>query len=212
MVSVRHMPEVLITNDDGIGAPGLEALARAASSLGRLWVVAPEVERSASSRSVTLDRPLRLREHAVRRYSLDGTPADCVLVAVRSLMSEPPAVVISGVNSGFNVGEDVEYSGTVGAAFEAANQGVPVCIAASAPAGAAAGGIELAARIACRLVRVLQENQPPPRTVFNLNVPGANAGELRWCRQGNPLQRGGVVVGEDPRGKRYYWIAERPDE
>jgi len=210
-VSLPHMSIVLLTNDDGIMAPGLAALEATAQALGTVWVVAPQTERSASSRSVTLDRPLRLKRLGERKFALDGTPADCVLVAVRQLLPELPAVVISGINAGFNLGEDTEYSGTVGAAMEAANQGVKLCLAVSCPAQASEELFKQAADFAIRAAGYLLQIGTPTRSVFNINYP-QNVQGVRWCRLGNPLPRGKVVVGEDPRGKPYYWIAERPDE
>ncbi|HSA24281.1 MAG TPA: 5'/3'-nucleotidase SurE, partial [Myxococcota bacterium] len=125
------MRRILLTNDDGIHAPGLECLAQAFAGLGEVWVVAPHVERSACGRAVTLNRPLRVQEHGPHRLAVEGTPADCVLLACRHFLGGPPDVVVSGVNQGYNIGEDLDYSGTVAAAAEAALQGVRLALAVS---------------------------------------------------------------------------------
>jgi 5'-nucleotidase len=207
------MPVILLTNDDGIHAPGLQALETALSALGAdIGVVAPHVERSACGRSVTLDRPLRVEQLGERRLAVDGTPSDCVLLAFRKLLSPQPDVVVSGINCGFNVGEDVDYSGTVGAASEAALQGAKVSLAVSVKAKSFERTVESAGEFTLGLVQALLD-QPPPKGCFvNVNLPPDHQKRYRWTRQGNPLPAGHVEVGTDPRGKEYYWIAERPDE
>jgi 5'-nucleotidase len=206
------MPVILLTNDDGIQAPGLLALESALAELGAdIWVIAPHVERSACGRSVTLDRPLRIEELGDRHLAVDGTPADCVLLAFRKLLSPRPDVVISGINKGYNVGEDVDYSGTVGAAAEACLQGAALSMAVSVEAKNAAGITESAAEFTRHLISAVREHPLPPGCFLNVNVPPDHQKRLRWTRQGNPLPAGYVEAGTDPRGKMYYWIAERPD-
>ncbi|HSR71144.1 MAG TPA: 5'/3'-nucleotidase SurE, partial [Kiloniellales bacterium] len=141
---------VLVTNDDGIHAPGLEVLERIARSLSRdVWVVAPETEQSATSHALTLRRPLRLRERAAQRYSVDGTPTDCVLVAHQHLLRDhPPDIVLSGINHGANLGEDVHYSGTVAAALEAALLGSRAVAFSQMRSGGEIAGWETAERFA----------------------------------------------------------------
>ncbi len=206
------MLEILLSNDDGIDSPGLAALEQALGVLGRVWVVAPDGERSASSRSITLDRPLRVRQHAPRRFAVDGTPADCVLLACRSLLPQVPQLVVAGVNLGYNIGEDLDYSGTVGAAAEGAQQRARLAVAVSTVSSADQQLLLRAAGFAASLIGKLLEHLPPERTYLNINVPPDCNGQIRWTRQGNPLPRGTVIIGSDPRGKKYYWIAERPDE
>ena len=207
------MPVILLTNDDGIHAPGLRALESGLAALGAdIWVVAPHVERSACGRSVTLDRPLRVERLGERRLAVDGTPSDCVLLAFRKLLSPQPDVVVSGINRGLNVGEDVDYSGTVGAASEAALQGAGVSLAVSVKAKTFESVVDSAAEFTLELVRALLDQPPPPGCFVNVNLPPDHQKRFRWTRQGNPLPAGKVEVGTDPRGKEYYWIAERPDE
>ena len=212
------MPLILLTNDDGISAAGLSALQTAVADLGEVWIIAPHVERSACGRAVTLDRPLRVRELAPRRLAVDGTPADCVLLAFRTLLQSPPDLVMAGINHGYNVGEDLDYSGTVAAAAEAALQGAGSSVAISVKADSDVATIERAAGFARKLAVRLLERRLPPYTYLNVNMPteAAEAAEpsdrLRWTCQGNPLAPGEVETGIDPRGKPYYWIASRPEE
>lgn len=206
------MSEILLSNDDGIDSPGLAALQQAMEGLGRVWVVAPDGERSACSRSITLDRPLRVKQHAKRRFAVNGTPADCVLLACRTLLPRTPELVVAGVNLGYNIGEDLDYSGTVGAAAEGAQQGARLAVAVSTIYTADRELLRQAADFAAKLIARLPLLAIPGRTYLNINVPPHNNGQARWTRQGNPLPHGSVVIGSDPRGKKYYWIAERPDE
>jgi len=206
------MPAILLTNDDGIQAPGLAALEKHIEDLGDLWVVAPDSERSACSRSVTLNRPLRVNQLGHQRFAVDGTPADCVLLAFRSLMPEPPDVVISGINNGLNVGEDLDYSGTVGGAAEGALQGARISLAVSVEAWRKPERLKDAASFSRLLIEKLRVVQIPADCYLNVNFPAVPTRRIRWTRQGNHLEKGAVVVADDPRGKRYYWIAERPDE
>jgi 5'-nucleotidase len=211
--SLLPMPMILLTNDDGIHAPGLQALENAFSGLGAdIWVVAPHVERSACGRSVTLDRPLRVEQLGERRMAVDGTPADCVLLAFRKLLSARPDAVISGINHGYNVGEDVDYSGTVGAAAEACLQGALVSAAVSVEARNFPRILDGAAEFTRHLIQTLLEHPPPPGCFVNVNLPPDHNKRFRWTRQGNPLPAGYVQMGTDPRDTEYYWIAERPDE
>jgi len=175
-------------------------------------VIAPHVERSACGRMVTLDLPLRAEEIATRRLAVNGTPADCVLLAVRKLLPAAPDAVVSGINRGLNVGEDVDYSGTVGAAAEGALQGCRASVAVSMASQAYPRRLPAAGELTCTLVEGLLDNPLPPGTYLNVNLPAQAAHRVRITRQGNPLGTGEVLVGEDPRGKRYFWIAERPDE
>lgn len=206
------MHTILLTNDDGIYAEGLQELVKTISELGELWIVAPNTERSACGRSVTLHRPLRVESLGPRRFAVDGSPADCVLLAYRELLPKPPSLVISGINKGLNVGEDVDYSGTVGAAAEAALQGSRNSMAISIDKKVSPEELPKASKFASVFARKLISNPLPVRTFININIPANSNSKIRYTRQGNPLDRGQVIVDVDPRGKKYYWIAERPTE
>ena len=206
------MSIIVLTNDDCIHAPGLKALEDQLGELGELWVIAPHAEQSACGRSVTLHRPLRVERLGERRFAVDGTPSDCVLLGFRSLIAHPPAVVVSGINRGYNIGEDLDYSGTVAAAAEGALQGAQLSLAVSMDRGEAPAGLEWGAKVTVLLVRQLLDHLLPPFCYLNVNLPRQQTPRVRWTRQGNPLPSGEVIKGIDPRGVPYYWIAECPDE
>ena len=198
----------LITNDDGIYAPALQQLRTQLAAFGRVVVVAPDRDQSATSHSLTLQRPLRIRRHEQDVYSVDGTPTDCVLIAYHGLLETPPAMVISGINHGPNMGEDVFYSGTVAAAIEGAMQGVP-SIAVSLATREASDFAEPAGFVK-RLVRqVLERGGLPPKQILNVNLPHRPWDEIagvRITRLGSRVYRDTLVRKVDPRGKDYYWI------
>ncbi len=206
------MPLILLTNDDGYDAPGLQLLADAVVDLGQVWVIAPHIERSACGRSVTLDRPLRVDRRGENRLVVDGTPADCVLLSMRKLLPAVPELVISGINRGYNLGEDLDYSGTVAGAAEGALQGAGASLAVSVGADSPPAVFERAAAIARGLALMLLDQRLPQGCYLNVNLPADATDRVRWTRQGNPLAPGTVVYERDPRGKPYYWIANRPDE
>jgi len=173
------MYRILLTNDDGIESPALEALEVALSTIGRITVVAPDRERSATSHGITLDQPVPYDRLAPNRFAVQGTPADCVISALR-IFPEPPSLVISGVNLGSNVGSDILYSGTVAAASEAALQGIPA-IAVSAHSRA---DYVSAAAVAARIAEQVLEHGLPPDVILNVNYPLRWNGEFRLTRQG----------------------------
>jgi len=199
---------ILVSNDDGIDAPGiklLEAIARRLSP--DVWVVAPEMEQSGAGHSLTTRRPLRLIEVAPQRYLVDGTPTDCVLLALKGLLrGRPPSLVLSGINGGGNVAEDITYSGTVAAAMEATLLGVPA-IAFSLVARGRGQDFSHAARFARSLVRAALSQPLPSRLLLNVNVP-AGVEPRGWAvtRLGRHSYGNQVVENRDPRGRRYYWI------
>jgi 5'/3'-nucleotidase len=172
------MRHILLTNDDGIQSPALAALAAAVSSLGHVIVVAPDRERSAASHGITL-APVAYHQLAPNRFAVEGTPADCVINAME-ILSEPPALVVSGVNRGSNLGIDIMYSGTVAAAFEAAMQGIPA-IAVSAHARA---DHVSAAKVGARIAAQVLEDGLPDDVILNVNYPLQWNGEFRLTRQG----------------------------
>jgi 5'-nucleotidase len=200
---------ILVSNDDGILARGMRVLRAALVEAGHdVWTVAPDREQSAASHSITLDRPLRIREMEARTYAVDGTPTDCVLVAVNGILASRPDLVVSGVNHGPNMGEDVTYSGTVAAAFEAHILGIP-SIAASMK-DREQGDFEGAARTVVQLAARAEEWAPRgSRVILNVNFPAGPAGSwrpLRVTRLGTRRYTDEVIEKEDPRGKKYYWI------
>jgi 5'-nucleotidase len=197
----------LVTNDDGVQSPALEQLRERLSALGKVSVVAPDRNQSATSQALTLHRPLRIHALGDDTYSVDGTPADCVLVAFHGDLIERPTFVVSGINHGPNMGEDVFYSGTVAAAIEGALQGVPALAASlvtrqptdfSEPAG-----------MVVDLVRRILERGCPPRLLLNVNFPfrpRAELAGLRLTRLGSRVYQDTLVRKVDPRGRDYYWI------
>jgi len=202
---------ILITNDDGIHAPGLSVLERIARTLSDdVWVVAPETEQSATSHSLTLRRPLRCRKHGERRYAVDGTPTDCVLVAHRYLMADgPPDLVFSGINHGSNLGEDVTYSGTVAAAMEAAILGVRAFAFSQMRQGEERLSWETAEHYTPNIVRRAVALDWPRDVLLNVNfppVPPNLVSGLRACRQGRRDEGTTISEGVDPAGRPYLWI------
>lgn len=202
---MAQRPRILITNDDGFAARGIVELAEALDDLGECWLVAPEGEQSAVSHALTLERPLRVYQHGDRRFSVNGTPTDCVTLAMSCLLKDrAPDLVVSGINRGANMGVDVHYSGTVSAAFEGVILGSPA-IAVSQVVG---NGVTLdAARKVAREISlwVLQHGLPP-ETLLNINVPPGAPRGLRLTRLGVRRYTEGVLQQKDPRGKTIYWI------
>lgn len=203
---------LLCTNDDGILAHGLDCLVRAASRLGEVTVVAPDREQSATSHSLTLHHPIRPVSRGERRYQVDGTPTDCVMVAVEALMSERPDFVLSGVNHGQNMGEDVLYSGTVAAAMEGVTLGIP-SIAISFAGGELRAQPEILTAqidVISRLLAHLTSLGNTPRdTLLNVNLPPLQPDEIkgvRLTRLGRRVYSDSLVRMRDPRGREIFWI------
>ncbi|MBI5598689.1 MAG: 5'/3'-nucleotidase SurE [Deltaproteobacteria bacterium] len=198
---------ILVSNDDGIRSPGIKAIASALKKLGEVYVVAPDRERSAASHSLTLHRPLRVHRVGPREYAIDGTPTDCITLAlkVKGILPMRPSIVVSGINMGGNLGEDITYSGTVSAAMEGTLLGIP-SIAVSLVARRNFN-FRASARFAARFVRLILENGLPKDTLLNVNVPSAGRIKgARITRQGKRVFGDVVVEKVDPRGKKYYWI------
>lgn len=200
--------DILVTNDDGIGSPGLYALAAAMRKLGTVYIVAPEREQGAVGHSLTLHKPLRINEVGERIFSVNGTPSDCVTLAVKQILQSPPVLVISGINRGVNLGDDVTYSGTVSAAMEGTLLGIP-SIAVSQEGGRDFR-FQTSAIYALRIAKMVLQYGLPEDTLLNVNVPdrpkdlvaGVRVTCLSKRRFVNP-----VVEKVDPRGRKYYWIA-----
>jgi 5'-nucleotidase len=202
------MTRILVTNDDGIFSDGLAALATALEAVGEVTVVAPASEQSASAHSLTLTRPLRLRKMDDKHYSVDGTPTDCVLLALTKIMQDnPPDIVLSGINYGANLGDDVTYSGTVAGALEASIfklPGIAVSLVTRSDFNFTYAA-EFAAQLAAKVLR----DGLPPGVLLNVNVPPGEIRGARWAHQGTKTVRSLVHEGVDPRGRPYYWIGEQ---
>ena len=196
------MSVVVLTNDDGVHAPGLAALERALAELGDVYVLAPEREQSACGHALTLHRPLRPHRLGERRFAVNGTPSDCVNLAVMGFLPAPPVLVVSGVNHGSNLGDDVTYSGTVAAAMEGTLLGVP-SIAVSLVDG---GDLDVAARVARLIAMRVLVGGLPAKTLLNVNVPAQPPRGIRLTRLGHRVYLGKVVEQADPRGRSHYWI------
>jgi 5'-nucleotidase len=206
MATTAPPPRILVSNDDGYMADGLRALAGAVEALGEVWVVAPEAEQSAASHAISIHRPLRIRQVRPRWFAVDGTPTDCSYVAVNHLMKERrPALMLSGINHGPNLADDVTYSGTVAAAMEASILGIPAIAFSLAVRQDPDFGP--AARFARSLAGAALRASPPPHLLLNVNVPGGGepAG-YAVTRLGKHTYGFDVVEKVDPRGRKYYWI------
>jgi len=197
----------LLSNDDGCQAPGLKWLAKACAELGEITVIAPDRDRSGASNSLTLDRPLRMRTSEEGHICVNGTPTDCVHLGVTALLDKEPDMVVSGINSGANMGDDVLYSGTVAAAMEGRFLGSPaiaVSINSFDPAH-----FETAAMVVKSVLMHLSKNPLPADTILNINVPDLPREALmgfKATRLGHRHRSEEVVQSTDPRGRRVYWI------
>ncbi len=200
---------ILVTNDDGIHAPGIRALARALKSLGDVWVVAPEKTQNAVGRAMTLHKPLRLRQIRPQWFAVNGTPADCVTLALCNLLEVlPPSLVVSGINKGWNLGDDVTNSGTVAGALEGMLYGIPsmaVSLEDSPKASYAVAG-----QYVEKLGKQIFKNSLPEGTILNVNIPGLKKEDINGIQFTSLSQRRyhkPVVKKMDPRGEFYFWIA-----
>jgi 5'-nucleotidase len=199
-------PLVLLSNDDGYASPGLRAMRDALAASADVVVVAPEAEQSATSHSLSLHRPLRLREVEPTIFALDGTPADCVYVALHAgtrVLPRRPDLVVSGINHGMNLGQDVFYSGTVAAAREGALRGIPALATSAHHRADRTAVAELSARLGLALVNTGARGRAP---LINLNVPGEWTGEVRATRLGSRIYEEIVDFRRDPRGREYLWL------
>ncbi len=207
MVGTFAAVVILICNDDGIRAAGIRALEAALAPLGDIWVVAPDREQSAASHSLSLYRPLRVERIDERHFAVDGTPTDAVNLGINGIMPHKPDLVVSGINHGGNLGDDITYSGTVSAAMEGTLLGVP-SIAVSLLCRELMN-FEAAARFGAKLATIVIERGMPRDTLLNVNVPDLPEGEMRGylvTRQGKRRYGDAIVEHLDPRGRKYYWI------
>jgi 5'-nucleotidase len=212
------MTRILVTNDDGVRSAGIKALADALRPLGDVTVVAPTREASAIGHALTLHHPLRLEHLRDATYALDGTPTDCVNIAVAAVLHGLPDLVVSGINKGLNIGDDITYSGTVSGALEGALLGVP-SIAVSLqqapnlnPHGQVEWDFAEAARVAREIAERVLASGMPSRTFLNVNVPRVRPKGIRVTVQGARNHKTTVSERHDPRGRVYYWIGEGQDE
>jgi 5'-nucleotidase len=205
------MRMILVTNDDGYFSPGIVALAAALQPLGEVIIVAPQTEASAVGHSLTLRRPLRLELVKSNVYAVDGTPTDCVNIAIDEVLTRPPDIVVSGINHGLNIGDDVTYSGTVAGALEGALLGHQA-IAVSMEATTGAWDFTPAAMLAASLAAELLAHPLPGRTFLNINVP---QGAIRGVRTTIQARRNHITKVDqrlDPRQRPYFWIEEAQDD
>src|SRR5688572_12731324 len=199
------MKKILVTNDDGVHSEGIHALASALTRLGEITIVAPHVEASAIGHALTLRRPLRMERLANGAYEVDGTPTDCVNVALTQLFKTPPDLIVSGINKGYNLGDDVTYSGTVSGALEGALLGVP-SIAVSLERSSGAYDFTQAALAAATIGEGVLERGLPSRVFININVPPGVPKGMRTTVQAKRNHVTVVAERLDPRGRPYYWI------
>lgn len=202
------MPNILVTNDDGIHSPGLRALVGALEDFATVTIVAPSHERSAAAQSLTLRQPIYCDQIGEREYAVEGTPADAMILAFHMLLQEKPDLVISGINRGGNMGENIYYSGTVGAAMEAAINRVPA-IAVSVSYRQKDFDYAPAAKFTRALAPLILKEGLSPGVLLNVNVPQPWNGTVRFTRQSAKITRNLLKPGTDPRGRRYYWLHEQ---
>jgi len=204
---------ILLTNDDGIHSAAFEALESALAGMGQITIVAPDREMSASSQSLTLNQPLRYHQMSPNRYAVQGTPADCVILASIKILEVAPSLVISGINRGLNIGDDIAYSGTVAGALEAALQGIPgIAVSTFARENA---NFQMAAEVAASVAMKVLADGLPSDVILNINFPEEWNGGVRVTRQGRRAGKTVLVENLDPRGREYFWLHEelhKPNE
>jgi len=204
-VNIKH---IMLTNDDGVHAPGLKILFQQSLDLGKTVIVAPEHDNSAASHSLTMSRPLRVREIAENIYTINGTPTDCVTIGIGKILPQKPDLVISGINPGPNLGDDVSYSGTVSAAIESTMLGIP-SIAVSLAAESEPLHYGTAAAFVARLAKIILEKGLPKDTLLNVNVPNTASEGIEgvaFTRRGRKLYDDAIKETFDPWGRKHYWI------
>ena len=206
---------ILVTNDDGVDAPGLLALQQALQEVGEVTVFAPDHNWSAAGHTKTMHKPLRVAQTTLSdgtsAYTSTGAPSDCVALVILGILDHQPDLIVSGINQGANVGHDITYSGTIAAAMEAVISGIPA-LAVSLDSYQSQD-FAYAARFAARLVTLVLERGLPPNTFLNVNVPAvpqAGIAGVRITRLGQRVYRDRLVKRQDPRGRNYYWIGGEP--
>ncbi|MCK5505392.1 MAG: 5'/3'-nucleotidase SurE [Thermodesulfovibrionia bacterium] len=208
------MPAILVTNDDGISSPGIKALARTLKTVGDVYVVAPETEQSAVGHALTLHRPLKFEKVAKNTYYINGTPTDCVIIGVNKLLPRKPDIIVSGINIGANLGDNITYSGTVAAAIEGTLLGIPSIAVSLAIEGQNSNGSRKSvskfhgpADFVKELALKVLDKGLPADTLLNVNVPdGKKINGVKITRQGKLVYDNSIQELVDPRGREYYWI------
>jgi 5'-nucleotidase len=203
------MPLVLVTNDDGVYSPGIRALHEALMELADPYVVAPDRERSAASHSLTIHRPLKVEKLKDRIWSVSGTPTDCVALGVGKVLPERPSLIVSGINRGGNLGDDITYSGTVSAAMEGTILNIPSFAVSLVVEGEGRLHFETAAWIAQEVASYIMEYSLPYDTFLNINVPNVPEKDIKgvkFTRQGKRVYDGAIKETFSPWGEKYYWI------
>jgi len=202
------MIHILVTNDDGIHAPGIQILFKQSQQLGNTFIIAPEHDNSAASHSLTMNRPLHVREIDANIFTINGTPTDCVTIGIGKILPQKPHLVISGINPGPNLGDDVSYSGTVSAAIESTMLGIP-SIAISLAAESEPLHYETATAFVIRLAKIILARGLPRDTLLNVNVPNVPADQIAgiaYTRRGRRLYDDAIKETYDPWGRKHYWI------
>jgi 5'-nucleotidase len=201
---------ILVSNDDGIDAPGISILANAMQGFGEVYVVAPDREKSGAGHSLTLYRPLRILQRSERWYAVDGTPTDCVTLALKAIMKKnPPQLIVSGINSGPNLGDDITYSGTVSVALEGTILGVQSVAFSLAKKREEVPNYVPAAYFAQKVVKRMLAEPLPSDVLLNVNIPNTKGDKIEafeWTRMGKRRYSDAIPERIDPRGKKYYWI------
>ena len=205
------MSIILVTNDDGVHSQGLISLFKTMQEIGDAYMIAPDRERSAVSHALTMHKPLRVKQLHDHVYSISGTPTDCVAVAVNKILPEKPAFIVSGINKGANLGDDISYSGTVSAAIESTIMGIPAfAVSLVIPQKPALPlNFDVASRFAGEIGRYILDNSLPYDTLLNVNVPDIplkSVKGIKFTRQGKRVYEGSVHETFDPHGEKHYWI------
>lgn len=210
----KKSPRILVTNDDGIHAEGLVALEKIARTLSDdVWVVAPEQEQSGAGHSLTLHVPVRVRKIEAKRFAVSGTPTDCVLLALKQIIGKKVDLVLSGVNRGSNVGDDVTYSGTIAAAMEGTLLGVPSMAFSQLYNDRENVPYDIAVKYAPKLIAQLLAQGWPAQSLININFPKTKVKGVRVCPQGKRLVNVALSERADPRGRPYFWLGgDREDK
>jgi 5'-nucleotidase len=200
-------PLILLTNDDGFFAEGIQILKESVSSLGTVYIVAPDRERSATSLALTLHHPLRVKQTSERVFAVDGTPADCIYLALQKLLPRKPDLILSGINPGPNLGQqDISYSGTVAGAVQGTFLQIPSAALSCLPDKKGTCFFDIAARFAKSLARRLLKNQPLQGITLNINIPPPPVKGIKSAKLGEKRYNPEILVKKDPRQRDYYWI------